>query len=76
MEIALLVAGLIILVLCAAMIRAWTVSERLARDEADRATTALETTRRIDDATRDPHSVDGARGWLRDFGSDAPTGER
>jgi hypothetical protein len=72
----LLAASLIILVLAAAMIRAWAVAAQVNKAAAGEAQDALNTTRRIDDATRDPLSVDAARGWLRDFGGGDATGKR
>ncbi len=83
METLLLVAGLAILVLVAAMVRGWTAAERdarhkaeKARRDADQTAETLDVTRRIQDATADPLPVDAARGWLRDFGGGAPPEQR
>lgn len=83
MEALLLLAVLVIIVLAAAMVRAWTVAEQTARREAeaarrsaDQARTDLSTTRRIQDATEAPLPVDAARGWLRDFAAGGDPGER
>jgi len=72
----LLASSLIILVLAAAMIRAWAVAAQVDKAAAREAQDALNTTRRIHDATRNPPSVDAARDWLRDFGGRDATGKR
>jgi hypothetical protein len=72
----LLAASLIVLVLAAAAIRAWAVAAQITKAAAGEAQDALNTTRRIHDATRTPPSVDAARGWLRDFGRGTPTDKR
>ncbi|AEI71114.1 hypothetical protein [EBPR siphovirus 4] len=73
---ALLTICLIVLVLAAAAIRAWAVAAQVNKAAAAEAQDALNTTRRIHDATRNPPSVDAARGWLRNFGGDDATGKR
>jgi len=72
---ALLTICLIVLVLAAAAIRAWAVAAQVTKAAAGEAQDALNTTRRIHDATRNPPSVDAARGWLRRFGG-RPTADK
>lgn len=67
---------LIVLVLAAAVIRAWAITAQANKAAAGEAQDALNTTRRIHDATRNPPPADAARGWLRVFGRGTPTDKR
>lgn len=76
MEVAMLLGCLIIVVIAVAMFRGWAIAERAARDAADQAETTLDTTRRIQDATRDPVPASDARDRLRRFGAGGATDQR
>lgn len=68
MEIVALIIGLVLLAVLAAWLRASGIKAQIERQSGADATDALETTRRIDDATRLPLDTDDSREWLRDFG--------
>jgi hypothetical protein len=67
---------LLVLVALAAFLKAAIAQRRNAERERDDALRHIETQRKISDATRDPVSVDAARGWLRDFGAPRDPGQR
>jgi hypothetical protein len=71
MDLILLLALLALLVLIGVVFSAMAVSGAIARKEAETTKDTLDTTRRIDDATRLPSDPDDARDWLREFGGPA-----
>jgi len=77
MDVALLglFSGAVLAVLALWAINARAAWAEAARRAAETARTDLDTTRRIDDATRPASDPDAARDWLRTFGAD-PTGKR
>ena len=76
MDTLLLIVGLLVLVAVAFWLRRSGVRDEAERRTAEDAQDALDTTRRINDATRLPPDTDDARDWLRDFGGDAPSRKR
>jgi hypothetical protein len=64
----LLVGLLVLIVALLAILNGLSAARRTAEMERETALRDLETQRKISDATRNPVSVDAARGWLRDFG--------
>lgn len=76
MEIVAPIVGLIVLILAAAWIRAKGISAQVDHQKGKDTEAALETTRRIEDATRLPPDTDDARDWLREFGDDASSRKR
>ena len=76
MEIVALIIGLMVLVVGASWLRSRAIASQIDRQRAESAESALDTTRRIHDATRPPPDTDDARDWLRDFGENASSRER
>ena len=76
MDTLLLIVGLLVLVAVAFWMRRSGVKDEVERREAEDAQDALDTTRRINDATRLPPDTDDARDWLRDFGGEASSHKR
>ena len=65
----LLVGLLVLIVALVVILNGLSAARRNAEMEREAALRDLETQRKISDATRNPVSVDAARGWLRDFGN-------
>lgn len=76
METFALAAILLVMVGVAGWLRARAIKTQIESQKFEDTEAALDTTRRIEDATRLPPATDDARDWLRDFGGDASSRKR